>query len=49
MRGRELVGDVGREWWPLPMVLLRELPRLRCPRMDCVSGAYGMFKLVSEF
>lgn len=31
------------------MVLLRELPRLRCPRMDCVSGAYGMFKLVSEF
>lgn len=50
MRGRELVGEVGREWWLLPMVLLRELPRFRCPRSDWVSVTYGaVFKLVSEF
>lgn len=39
MRGRELVGEVGRDWCLLPIVLLRELPRLRC----------GVPKLESEF
>ena len=49
VRGRELVGEVGRDWWLLPMVLLRELPRFRCPRTDCESPAYGVFKLVSDW
>ena len=30
-------------------MLLRELPRFRCPCIDCASVAYGVFKLVSEF
>lgn len=46
VRGRELVGEAGREWWPLPMVLFKEFPRFLCPRSDCVSPVYG--KLVSE-
>jgi len=47
VRGRELVGETGRECWLLPMVLLSELPRLRIGRWLCASGAYG--RLVSEF
>jgi hypothetical protein len=50
VRGRKLTGEPGLDWWwPLPIVLLRELPRLRCARIDCASVAYGAFKLVSEF
>lgn len=48
VRGRELVGELGLDWWLLPIVLLRELPRFRCSRVDAVSGTYGVFKLVSE-
>lgn len=37
VRGRELVGEAGREW-KLPTVLFRELPRFRVPRSEAVSG-----------
>jgi hypothetical protein len=47
VRGRELVGDAGLEWW-LPIVLFRELPRF-LDLVDCASMAYGVLRLVSEF